>query len=381
MADSNDRCPLWQRADGRWCRKIKNRVHYFGTDKAAALKTWERVGKYLLRGEEPPKDETGAVSLSYLCNAYLTAKLRKVESGELQRKTLQTYTGTAQRLTEFFGRLKTAEDLRPSDFERFRAHLATQLAPLSLSVEVPRIRGIFRWGYDAGLLDKPMRFGPEFTGPGEHVIERDRHRRGPRLFTAEELRFLIANLPPALSTMTLLAANTGFGNHDCGRLPFSALDLTTGWVDFPRPKTSRPRRAPLWPETIEALHKWLRVRPRPARPEYAELVFLTSRGCPWVRMVHNPAKPGPDKHTWIDSICDQFGKRLATLGMKRPRVNFYTIRHVFETIAGESRDQVAVDFLMGHKTPGMGSAYREAVSDERLREVVEVVRRWLNPAV
>ena len=46
-------CPLWQRADGRWCRKIKGRVHYFGTDKDAALEEWARVKDDLLAGRTP----------------------------------------------------------------------------------------------------------------------------------------------------------------------------------------------------------------------------------------------------------------------------------------------------------------------------------------
>jgi len=61
----------------------------------------------------------------------------------------------------------------------------------------------------------------------------------------------------------------------------------------------------------------------------------------------------------------------------RPRLGYYTLRHVFLTIGEESRDQVAVAHVMGHVVPGMGTAYREKVSDERLRAVCEHVRGWL----
>ena len=45
--------------------------------------------------------------------------------------------------------------------------------------------------------------------------------------------------------MVLLGINLGYGNADVGRLPLSAVNLDTGWVDFPRPKTghSAPRPA------------------------------------------------------------------------------------------------------------------------------------------
>ena len=52
---------------------------------------------------------------------------------------------------------------------------------------------------------------------------------------------------------------------------------------------------------------------------------------------------------------------------------------VFETIGGEARDQVAVDYIMGHVDTSMANAYRERISDERLSAVVEHVRKWLFP--
>ena len=69
-------------------------------------------------------------------------------------------------------------------------------------------------------------------------------------------------------------------------------------------------------------------------------------------------------------------KLLKGLGINSHR-NFYTLRHNFETIAGESKDQVAVDSIMGHVDPSMGAAYREKISDARLRAVVDTVRAWL----
>ena len=50
-----------------------------------------------------------------------------------------------------------------------------------------------------------------------------------------------------------------------------------------------------------------------------------------------------------------------------------------KTVAGESRDQVAVDHIMGHARDDMASAYRERISDERLEAVVEHVHKWVYP--
>ena len=65
------------------------------------------------------------------------------------------------------------------------------------------------------------------------------------------------------------------------------------------------------------------------------------------------------------------------LGLKRHGLNFYALRHGFETIAGASRDQPAVDHVMGHARDDMASVYREGIDDDRLEAVAEHVRAWL----
>ncbi len=78
-------------------------------------------------------------------------------------------------------------------------------------------------------------------------------------------------------------------------------------------------------------------------------------------------------------VSKETAKLLKELGLNRPGLNFYALRHTFETVGGESRDQVAVDHVMGHARNDMASVYREKVSDERLKAVSDRVRAWLFP--
>src|SRR5262249_22559933 len=158
--------------------------------------------------------------------------------------------------------------------------------------------------------------------------------------------------------------NCGFGNFDCGKLPRTALDLEGGWVVFPRPKTAVERRCPLWPETVAALRAAMAVSPKP-KPEAAGLVFVTRCGLCW-------AKDDTDT-----PVSKETAKLLKSLGIHRQGLNFYALRHTFETVGGEARDQVAVDHVMGHARDDMASVYRERISDERLKAVTDHVRAWL----
>jgi integrase len=166
--------------------------------------------------------------------------------------------------------------------------------------------------------------------------------------------------------MILLGVNCGFGNADVGTLPLSGLDLAGGWLSYHRPKTGVDRRCPLWPETVTAIREALAERPEPKDPADAGLVFVTSHGGRWA------------KDTNDNPISKEVAKLLKALKLHHGRgLGFYTLRHVFETVGGEAKDQVAVDHIMGHAREDMASVYREAISDVRLRAVAEHVRACL----
>ena len=131
------------------------------------------------------------------------------------------------------------------------------------------------------------------------------------------------------------------------------------------PKTAVERRCPLWPETAEALRKAIDSRLKPKDKADDGLVFITKYGKPW------------RKETADNPISKETAKLLKSLGIQRKGVNFYALRHTFETVGGESRDQIAVDHIMGRARDDTASVYRERISDERLKAVTDHVREWL----
>lgn len=82
----------------------------------------------------------------------------------------------------------------------------------------------------------------------------------------------------------------------------------------------------------------------------------------------------------IDAVRLEFCKLLDALDMKRPGLGFYALRHTFRTVADRSKDQPAVDHLMGHARDDMASLYRERIDHDRLEAVVKVVHDWVWPA-
>ncbi len=399
--------PLFPHASGRWAKKIRGTFKYFGKVSddpkgVLALEKWLDEKEDLLSGRTP-RVSGGGLSLGDLCNRFLTVKKSLIVSGELSPRTFAQYKGTTDKLVAFFGRRRLVLDLAADDFEQLRAEIAKDVGPFTVRNDVRMARMVFKYAYDAGLIDRPVRFGTLFKIPPKRLLRQARQQAGKRMFDADELRSIIAAAGQPIRAMVLLAINTGCGNTDVANLTESALHLESGWLDYPRPKTSVERRVPLWPETVEALREAIAKRPACDNP--TGLVFLTKYRQPWVRVSETGGV--------IDGVACEFGKLI-----KRPRcpqcgviapakrdeipeqcgacqwkptdddgwhtlyrsgLNFYAVRHSFQTIAEESKDLPAVKAAMGHVDGTMSGEYREEISDQRMRSMVEAVRRWLWP--
>jgi integrase len=302
-----------------------------------------------------------------LGNRFLTSKLSLLESGDIAPRTFADYKGNCDRLIAMFGKKRLVSDLAADDFEALRTDVAKTCGPHGISNVVLRTRVLFKYALDHGLIDKPVRFGPVFKLPSRKTMRKDKAAKGAKMFEAPEVRRIIAGADVQFRAMVLLGINCGFGNTDCARLPLSALDLDGGWLDFARPKTGVERRCPLWPETVQALRAWLAARPEPSDPKAEPLVFVTPGGMAWGR------------DTSYTPMANRFADLLKRVAAYRKLRGFYSLRHAFRTVADESRDQPAVNAIMGHSDETMAGRYRERISDERLRAVADHVRKWLYP--
>jgi integrase len=368
--------PLFPHASGRWCKKIRVKQHYFGKwdDPDAALQKYLDQKDDLHSGRTPRK--TGdRLTIADLCNRFLNAKRHLLDTSEITVRSFRDYFSTCERIVDILGRNRLIDDLAADDFESFRSTLSKGRGPVALGNEIGRVRMVFKYGYDQALIDKPIRFGKGFNRPSKKVLRKARAENGKRMFESDELRKIIDVAGQPLKAMILLAINGGFGNTDVSSLPVSAFDFDSGWVDFARVKTGIERRCPLWPETAEAVQDAIANRPHPNDKADSDLAFLTKYGNRWVRMTTHGQ---PEKRTAMDAIAQEFRKLLDSLDINGKR-NFYAIRHTLETIGGESKDQVAVNAIMGHLDNSMAGVYRERISDGRLQAVTDTVRRWIWP--
>src|SRR3954471_2523744 len=97
--------PLTPHASGKWQKKIRGSIYYFGSwakresgklvrvegdGWKKALEEYKQVADDLHAGRTP-RVQAGGLTVADLCNRFLTSKLRKVEEGELTSRLFAEY--------------------------------------------------------------------------------------------------------------------------------------------------------------------------------------------------------------------------------------------------------------------------------------------------
>lgn len=388
---------------GQWSKKFKppgvekTKTFYFGplADWEAAKARYDYEWPFIIKGKPiPPRAGEGALTVAALCNHFIAAKKRLVDSGELSAVTYSGYYRACKHAVKHFGRDRPVAALGADDFADLREALAKGRSLVTLANYIRNIRILFQHAYDPDgekLIDAPVAMGKAFREPKDEHIRKEKQERelihGKRRFEAPELRMMLNvldGLPveveghdepvrlrryPALRAMILLGVNAGFGQSDIASLHERHLDLVNGWATFPRPKTSIDRRCALWPETILAVRDVLSERREPRSEDDRGLVFLSR----YRRRIVSVS----DKGGVTDTVGASFNRLLKRLGLKRKGLNWYALRHVTETEGGNARDQEALNMIMGHLDASMAARYREGIIDDRLIAVSEHIRDWL----
>jgi len=395
--------PLFPHATRRWAKKIKQRLHYFGPvtnggDRGAqaALELYLEQRDDLHAGRTPRK-QRGGLTIADLANRFLSSKQAARHAGEIVPRTFADYYATCKLLVDQFGKHRLVEDLAGDDFERLRRAMQKTWGPVRVSNEIGRVRVVFKYADDMGLIDRRVRFGPGFKRSSRRLLRKARNGNGPKMFEPDEILALLEAAGVQLRAMILLGVNCGLGNSDCAKLPRSALDLKAGWLNYPKPKTGIERRCRVWPETIAALRAAIAQRPKPRDKKLDDLVFITAKGGSWAKDTSDSPISKEFAKLLRCPRCRRCGRienspaeKCSGCGWKpygtenwsrlyRRGVGFYALRHTFETIGGDGRDQVAVDTITGRAADSrdMSAVYRERIDDSRLQAVVDYVHDWL----
>jgi integrase len=377
--------PLTAHASGKWCKKIRGRIYYFGRwdDPDAAERDYDRLKHALREGRTPMDVEPDTLIVRQFFVNFLSRQLERVKAGSM---TERSYVDQRKALADFARAVnptRLVADLRPIDFANARTAWGKRLGPYAIGRYISHVKSAFRWGERNGYITLPIAMGDGFNKPS--ISERRRSQRqkaqehGEKLFTPAECRRLVNAADAPLKAMILLGLNCGFLATDVANLPKGVIDFEDAYIEFPRTKTEVMRACVIWPETAKALKEAIAIRPKARLGVDDDMVFLTKYGNRWVHDRVHHGNEGITKVSHVDAIGQEFKRLQMRIGLKRKHRGFSALRTTFRTVADEVGDRNAVMLTMGHAFPGMDEWYVRKIVRPRLQKVnVHVRRKLLN---
>ena len=351
----NDKFPLTLHPTQQYCKKIKGKLYYFGTNKKQALQRYLEDAAILHSGKVVTRQsDKESISIKYLCNLYLEQQEYRVSVDQIKMRQVYDQTLLLRDFVKFVGPNRIVSDISTMDIQNYiRKQIRAKKSANTINNRIAAVKAMFNWALDNEIIG---------NSPNLKAIKKiTKTTQEKPIFNMSQIQTIMKIADSQMKAMILLGLNCGFGCTDCAELEWKNLDLENSRVVFPRGKTGISRNLVLWPETVAALKNVSKKD---------KLVFYTAKGNPWVEVTHGVDKFGNEKISKNDAVSRKFAKLLKKAGIKVPKgVGFYTLRRTAATLAARSGDPFAVQKLLGHADLKMASVYVQDISEQTDRAI------------
>ena len=350
-----DKYPLTLHPTGQFCKKIRGKLYYFGTNKKEAFRRYIDEAAYLQTGVSIRTSRTNNnVNLLTLCNLYLEQQNSRIEAGEIKMRQVYDQTTFLRDFVKYLGRSRKISEVATIDLQKYRMRLIKQgKSNNRINNYISAVKAMYHWATENELIA---------TVPNLKAIKKlPKPKTTKPIFSPDEVHKLLKLASPKIKAMILLGLNCGFGCTDCAELLWENVDLKKGRINFPRTKTGVFRNLPLWKETLEALR---------ILPKINERLFNTEDNKKVVRCEQKIAEDKTVKVVKVDRVSRDFSGLMKRAGINKGKgVGFYTLRRTAATLAARSGDPFAVQHLLGHADLKMATTYVQDISEQTDRVI------------
>lgn len=89
MTKQSKRFPLTKHPNGQYCKKIRGKLFYFGTDRDEALRDYYLRAASLHSGQTDGGRPRASLTVEDICNLFLTNQRGRLEAGEIKGCTFE----------------------------------------------------------------------------------------------------------------------------------------------------------------------------------------------------------------------------------------------------------------------------------------------------
>jgi len=142
----SDKFPLTLHPTGQYCKKIKGKLYYFGTDKKAAMERYLEQAAYLHNGKGSKPKLNDNFSLKTLCNLYLDYQESRSEIGEIKPRQVCDQTSHLQDFVKFIGPNRLVSNITTIDLQNYRKKLIkVGKAPNNINNHISSFKAMYNW--------------------------------------------------------------------------------------------------------------------------------------------------------------------------------------------------------------------------------------------
>ena len=219
MAKSNskrktrsDKFPLTLHSTGQYCKKIKGKLHYFGSDRRKALNRYLEQATDLHAGRNVKPDSADAnITIFALCNLYLEHQESRVQVRELTARHYDDQVNSLRMFVRFLGRYRQLGEISTLKLQNYKKKLQKAYGSAHrINLHIAIMKAMFHWAKKNDVI----RNIPNVDAVSKVKVN---HKERP-VFTPKQIQKLIGAADTQMRAMVWLALNCGFGCTDCADL-------------------------------------------------------------------------------------------------------------------------------------------------------------------
>ena len=150
----SDKFPLTLHKTGQFCKKIRGKLYYFGTNKQQALQRYLEQASYLHNSKQVERNLVkSALSLKTLCNLYLDHQESRVAIGEIKFRHVSDQIILLRDFVKSIGSNKMISDISTIDLQNYRKKLIKAgKAPNTINNRIAVIKAMYHWALDNEII-------------------------------------------------------------------------------------------------------------------------------------------------------------------------------------------------------------------------------------
>jgi len=158
-----NRFPLTLHPTGQYCKKIKGKLYYFGSDKSDALQRYLEQASFLYLGRASGHAVgQDNITVKTLCNLYLEHQCDAVQAGQMSASHYKDQVHSLRLLARFLGQACTIGQIATLDLQNYRRKLLRSYKSGSrINLHIAIMKSMFHWAKKNDVLSSS-----EYVFPG-----------------------------------------------------------------------------------------------------------------------------------------------------------------------------------------------------------------------